>query len=189
MRLKVFQLLNIASRSVSAAALAAALGAGLTLGHAWALGLDKEDQDALQQVDIGPFVVDTHTGVGLGGFDPVEFFLSKQTVSGNPDLQVSMRSGSLRSTFYFSTIANRDAFLQSPQIYLPRFGGHCAMQLARGREVTGNPRIWALYRNRLFLFHSAQLRDEWLTSPGGFAAKGEKLWHPSLGIEQSTVGS
>ncbi|MEO0496361.1 MAG: YHS domain-containing (seleno)protein [Pseudomonadota bacterium] len=185
MRLKVFQLLNIAPRTLIAVALSTALSAG----HAWAIGLDDEERQTLQSKNIGPFVVDTHTGVALGGFDPVEFFLSKRTVDGKPDLQVSMRSGSLRSTFYFRTIANRDAFLQSPQIYLPRFGGHCAMQLARGREVSGNPRIWALYRNRLFLFHSAALRDEWLKSPGGFAAKGEKLWHPNLGIEQSTIGS
>ncbi|MEN0088642.1 MAG: YHS domain-containing (seleno)protein [Pseudomonadota bacterium] len=182
-------MLNIAPCMLVVAALTVSLGTAASVPPALAIGLDQEDRDALQKVNIGPFVVDAHTGVALGGFDPVEFFLSRRAVDGDPSLQVSMRSGSLRSTFYFRTIANRDAFLQSPQVYLPRFGGYCAMQLARGRQVKGNPLIWALYRDRLFVFHSAKLRDEWLKSPGGFAAHGETLWHPNLGLDQSTVGS
>ncbi|MEM1364942.1 MAG: YHS domain-containing (seleno)protein [Pseudomonadota bacterium] len=154
---------------------------------AGAVGLDQEDRIDLQRFDIGPFVADVHTGVALGGFDPVEFFLSRMAVDGNPKLQATMRSGSLRSTFYFRTIANRDAFLQSPQVYLPRFGANCAMQLARGREVTGNPEIWALYRNRLFVFHSASLRDEWLAAPGGFSAQAEKIWDPKLGLRHTAA--
>ncbi|MEO0635149.1 MAG: YHS domain-containing (seleno)protein [Pseudomonadota bacterium] len=185
MSAKVFQLLNVARRT----ALTAATAMAVVTAPAAGLGLDEEDRQALQRADIGPFVVDDHTGLALGGLDPVEFFLSRKAVNGDPQLQVSMRSGSLTSTFYFRTVANRDAFLQSPQIYVPRFGGHCAMQLARGREVAGNPRIWALYRDRVFLFHSAALRDEWLQSPGGYAVRGESLWHPEHGYSPSTVGS
>jgi hypothetical protein len=141
-----------------------------------ALGLTDPAAGFFSAAEIGPFLSDPYTGIAAGGFDPVAFFVNREAILGDEDIQVTMLARGDFATFKFQSVANKDAFLASPELYLARFGGHCAMQMARYKKVAGNPKIWAIYDNRLFFFHSAELREQWLKRPGGLAITGRENW-------------
>ena len=149
--------------------------------QAMAVGLRPEIIIELEKQNLGRVIVDPHTGLAAGGFDPVAYFLNKVPVQGNPRVEATFTT----ATYRFVSSANRDVFLRSPLIYQPRFGGRGAMQMARGLAVEGNPKVWAIFKNRLFFFHSVALRNEWLTAPDGFAAQAEIEWKKQNSIRKS----
>lgn len=155
-------------------ALAIILGLSMSapIKPVFAVGLSAAELESLSQVQLGDINIDRYTGLFASGYDLVAYFLDQELVQGNKDLQLTIGT----ATFMFKNSANRDAFILSPQIYMTQFGGYCAMQMARDRQVEGNPEIWAIYRDRLFFFHSKQLREQWLEAPGGFAAQAQTHW-------------
>jgi hypothetical protein len=92
--------------------------------------------------------------------------------------------------WYFATAANRDAFASAPDVYAPRYGGHCAMALSRGYLSDGNPRFYALKDQRLYLFYSGANRDAFVMSPYAALEHSEHNW-PELAktLNQDTPAS
>jgi len=101
------------------------------------------------------------TGVALEGNDPVSYFTEKEPLAGTLDLAYDWGG----VTWYFANQANLDVFKIDPEIYAPQFGGYCAMGVARGFLSDGNPRIYAMVGQRLYLFYSTANRDAFLMSP------------------------
>lgn len=110
---------------------------------------------------VTTIVTNPLTGVALDGFDPVSYF-----TDGEPQLGSAGYSYDWGGvTWYFSSAANRDAFKSAPDVYAPQFGGHCAMSLARGFLSDGNPRVYLVLGERLYLFYSGANRDAFTMSP------------------------
>src|SRR5580704_6494990 len=65
-------------------------------------------------------VVDWHTGLAIGGFDPVAFYTDGRSRLGSPDLELPYGGAIWR----FSNIGNREAFAARPDVYMPQFGGY-----------------------------------------------------------------
>jgi YHS domain-containing protein len=61
--------------------------------------------------------------------------------------------------YYFNTTANRDAFMASPQRYMPAYGGWCAIAMAKGEKVEIEPKNFKVTNDRLFLFFNAWYGD------------------------------
>ena len=101
------------------------------------------------------------TGVALEGNDPVSYFTEKEPLAGTLDLAYDWGG----VTWYFANQANMDVFKANPEIYAPQFGGYCAMGVARGFLSDGNPRVYAMIGQRLYLFYSTANRDAFLMSP------------------------
>lgn len=120
-------------------------------------------------------VTDPLTGVAIDGFDPVSYFTEPTPLEGKPDYEYYW-SG---VPWYFATAANRDVFIGHPEVYAPRFGGHGAMSLARGFLSDGNPRIYVIHRQQLYLFYSAGNRDAFMLAPEQAIADAEANW-PAL---------
>lgn len=97
------------------------------------------------------FVVNPLTGVALDGFDPVSYFTETEPMPGSADLEY-VWSG---VPWYFASAANRDIFMRAPEIYAPQYGGYAATALSRGFLSEGNPRIYEVFSNRLYLFYSS----------------------------------
>lgn len=117
-------------------------------------------------------VVDPLTGVAIEGYDAVSYFTELAPVAGRPDYLVQWAG----VPWYFISAANRDVFLGKPEIYAPRFGGHAAMSLARGYLADGNPRIYTVYRQRLYFFYSSGNKDAFLAAPDAAVARAEAGW-------------
>lgn len=115
---------------------------------------------------------DASTGFAIGGFDPIAYFTDRRAVEGRQDCEWEWRG----VTWRFANSGNLAAFREHPEIYVPEFGGYGAMTIARGYTAPGNPRIWALRNDRLYLFYSAEDQRLWQEDPDRWIDLANKNW-------------
>jgi hypothetical protein len=137
------------------------------LAFVLAVGAPTSRADANEQV-----VVDWHTGLAISGYDPVAFFTDGKPVAGNPDLE--LRYGG--AIWRFANIGNRAAFAARPDIYMPQYGGHDPLGVARGLAVAGNPNAWLISSSRLFLFYNGDRRDKFVADPNRVIGPADRKW-------------
>jgi hypothetical protein len=89
-------------------------------------------------------VVDWHTGLAIGGYDPVAFFTDGKPVAGRPDFELHYGGAVWR----FCNVGNKEAFAARPDVYVPQFGGYDPVGVARGVAVAGNPEHWLISGER-----------------------------------------
>ncbi len=104
---------------------------------------------------VPDIVVDPLSGVAMNGYDPVSYFTEKAPLKGKPEFELFWGG----VPWYFASEANMEVFYKNPKIYAPQFGGFGTMSLARGFLSDGNPLIYAVLNDRLFLFYSFSNRD------------------------------
>jgi hypothetical protein len=117
-------------------------------------------------------VVDRHTGLAIGGYDPVAFFTDGKPVEGIVDFEFRYGGGIWR----FSNIGNRDAFADRPDIYMPRFGGYDPTIVARGVATPGNPNVWLIAEQQLFLFYDHDHLEKFVADSSHLLAEAERQW-------------
>jgi hypothetical protein len=117
-------------------------------------------------------VADWRTGLGLYGFDPVAYFADAQPELGRSDLEYDFAGVIWR----FRSEGNRAAFMERPDVYLPRFGGYDPLGIARGVATPGHPEQWLIVDGQLFLFHTAATRNQFAANPREIIAAAEAKW-------------
>ena len=117
-------------------------------------------------------VVDRHTGLAIGGYDPVAFFTDGKPMEGSADFE--FRYGG--AIWRFSNIGNRDAFAERPDIYMPRFGGYDPTIVARGVATPGNPNVWLIAEQQLFLFYDHDHLEKFVADSSHLLAEAERKW-------------
>jgi hypothetical protein len=125
-------------------------------------------------------VVDRHTGLALSGFDPVAYFTVGAAMPGREPFEYAFAGAVWR----FRNEGNRAAFAAGPDIYMPRFGGYDPTGVARGVGVPGDPRLWLITGERLYLFHSAGARAAFSADPDQIVAAADAKW-PSVQLTLS----
>jgi YHS domain-containing protein len=138
-----------------------ARSARAVLAGALAILLATASQPAVAKVTNELVVADHLAGIALFGFDPVSYFLDGAARSGSEAFELGF--GGL--TWRFRSEANRAAFKERPDAYVPRFGGYDPIALVRGAPVAGHPAIFAIYDGQLFLFHQPENRERFLAEP------------------------
>ena len=123
-------------------------------------------------------VVNRHTGVAIGGFDPVAYFTDKEARQGKAEFEADKNGAVWR----FCNAGNRSYFLARPDIYAPQYGGYDPVGVARGIAVAGNAQIWLIEGQRLFLFVDQDNRDAFAADPGRYLQRAAQHW-PKL-LEQ-----
>jgi YHS domain-containing protein len=136
---------------------------------------------ALSSSVVTRIVTNPLTGIAIDGFDPVSYFTEDEPKQGVPDHEYIWSGVS----WYFASAANREIFVRNPEIYGPQFGGHCAMSLARGYLSDGNPRVYLVVGQRLYLFYSGGNRDAFVMSPSEALEEAKARW-PNLSKELSS---
>jgi YHS domain-containing protein len=117
-------------------------------------------------------VVDWHTGLAIGGYDPVAFFTDGKPVAGSADYE--LRYGG--AVWRFCNVGNRDAFAARPDVYMPQFGGYDPTGVARGVAVSGNPNVWLITGQRLFLFYDRARLEKFTADTDSLLAEAERKW-------------
>jgi YHS domain-containing protein len=144
------------------------LGAGLT-GLAL-LGLPRLaaafDENSRADVNVDA------RGVALRGHDPVAYQTQGRTVPGSPQYTAQHQG----ATYQFISAANRDAFRASPDRYAPAFGGFCAMGVAMGRKLDGDPSLFRVVDNRLYPNVSEPVQRRWIEDIPGNIAQANAEW-------------
>jgi hypothetical protein len=122
---------------------------------------------------VGERVVsDRHTGLAIFGFDPVAYFTDAKATVGRPEFELQAPDAIWR----FRNEGNRAAFVANPDVYQPRYGGHDPMALGRGIALAGNPLVWLVVGDRLFLFYTQQARDDFALDPETAIAAADERW-------------
>ena len=90
--------------------------------------------------------------VAIQGYDPVAYFTQKKAVKGKSTIAASFEG----VTYYFSSVANKDAFVKNPVAYEPQYGGWCAYAMgANGEKVEINPETFKIVDGKLNLYYNA----------------------------------
>lgn len=113
----------------------------------------------------------------LQGYDPLSYFQQAAPIKGDSRFNV-MYNG---AKWLFSTDANRIAFVQDPDAYMPKFGGYCAFSVAKGKLVKGDPTLYAVIDNRLYVNFNKGVHALWLARSDQMIAKAQTNWPSILG--------
>lgn len=96
------------------------------------------------------------TGYAVSGFDVVAYRSLEQVAVG--EAQTAAVPGRTDITadyngakFAFATDENHAAFLANPERYVPQYDGHCAYGVSKGGKVPGNPNLWRIIDDKLYL--------------------------------------
>ncbi len=123
----------------------------------------------------GKKIYQTEQGA-LVGYDPVAYFLENKAVPGKAQFQ-TVRSN---ATWYFSSAKNQQLFAQTPEEYLPEYGGYCAYAMSYGLVVSSDPKAFTIIDNKLYLNYSLAVREKWLKGSEKFIIQADTKWQNKL---------
>lgn len=110
--------------------------------------------------------------LALRGYDPVSYFGAGGPAVGSADITAEHDG----AAYHFATAANRDAFIADPAKYAPAYGGFCAMGAALGKKLDGDPTIWKIVNDRLYLNVNPDAFRMWQQDISGNLSKADSTW-------------
>jgi hypothetical protein len=117
-------------------------------------------------------VLDRNSGLAISGFDPVAYFTDARPLPGKGEYEQTVAGAVWR----FRSAGNSAAFKADPDVYMPRFGGYDPVGVARGVAVPGNPMLWTISDDRLYLFYSEETRAEFTGASDRTIEAAERGW-------------
>lgn len=112
------------------------------------------------------------TGPAIHGYDPVAYF-----VSGEPQRGAEAFSYNYQGvTWRFSSEENKQSFIESPEAYIPQYGGFCAYAASRNYIADVDPKAWTIDSGRLYLNYSLSVRKNWLSDKKSNITKADGFW-------------
>lgn len=111
-------------------------------------------------------------GIAIHGYDPVSYHISGTPRQGDRSLRAEYGGG----TFLFSSRENRDAFLATPERFVPAYGGFCSYGVRVGKKFDGDPQVWKMVDGRVFLQLDRGTQRVWLKDMHKNIAIAERLW-------------
>ncbi len=100
--------------------------------------------------------------VAMEGYCPVCLVEMRKLVPGSAQFAADFNG----KRYLFPGAEQRDMFLSNPGKYVPTLDANCVVcQVEMQQETPGNPQFGATYRNRLFLFPDAQMRQMFMENP------------------------
>jgi YHS domain-containing protein len=109
--------------------------------------------------------------VSLKGHDPVSYFIEGRPVKGSARINYDFDE----ARYHFASAKNRERFASSPDRYTPQYSGLCATGLAHGVKAEADPTVWKIVDGRLYVFYSAQAREEF-EKDSSLLAKSQQNW-------------
>ncbi|MEM1435730.1 MAG: YHS domain-containing (seleno)protein [Pseudomonadota bacterium] len=108
----------------------------------------------------------------IQGYDPVAYFTDGKPVKGRKDLTTDYQGVEIR----FASEAHRAQFLESPDAYLPQYGGYCAWAVAQNKTAKGDARYWKIVDDKLYLNYDKKVQSTWEGDIPGFIEKADGNW-------------
>jgi YHS domain-containing protein len=148
----------------------------MTIKHAFirlaaAVALVTIVAPAAPALAAGTEVNATITGLALRGYDPVAYFTDGKPVIGDYTI-TAQHDG---ATYRFASEDHKALFLKDPAKYLPEYGGFCAFGTAKGVKVDGDPTVWKIVDNKLYLNLAPAVATRWDQDiPGNIKTANEK---------------
>jgi YHS domain-containing protein len=123
-------------------------------------------------IAAGPDVNATVTGLALRGYDPVSYFTDGKPILGDYTITASYEGAIYR----FTSEEHKALFVKEPTKYLPQYGGFCAFGTARGVKVDGDPTVWKIVDNKLYLNLAPPVAARWNQDIAGYIKAANEKW-------------
>ncbi|HEV7263936.1 MAG TPA: YHS domain-containing (seleno)protein [Falsiroseomonas sp.] len=147
-------------------------------GGALGIGLVGGAGRAHAFVETSPSDVNVDAqGLALRGHDPVAYQTQGRQVQGQAQFTATHQG----ATYHFASAANRDSFRADPARYAAAYGGFCAMGVAMGMKLDGDPALFRVVDNRLYLNVSAPVQQRWIQDIPGHIGTANERWPQLLG--------
>jgi YHS domain-containing protein len=133
------------------------------------------------------------TGYAASGYDVVAYFDLPQSAVGTVQTAAIPGNAAITAeyngaTFAFSSEANRDQFTADPAKYAPQYDGHCAYGVSKGGKVPGNPNLWRIVDDKLYLNITKNVVGFWEENIPGNIDLAESNWpaiEPDAGSDRA----
>ncbi len=110
--------------------------------------------------------------MGVQGYDLVSYRNGKKPIPGNGNL-LSTHKG---VTYLFANQANKEAFDESAEKFVPAYGGYCAFGVSVKKKFIGDPTVWKVVNDRLYLNLDTGIQEMWLADVPGKIAQADNNW-------------
>jgi YHS domain-containing protein len=141
------------------------LGAGSVLASAVA------GQALAQRAPVNDIYTGIIPNTAVGGYDAVSYFQSGP-IRGRTDITHEWKG----ATWRFATEENRAAFRNDPVAFAPKYGGHCSFAAARGTRTKGDPLVWKIVNNRLYLNLNQAVHRQWERDEANEIRRADANW-------------
>lgn len=109
----------------------------------------------------------------IHGYDPVAYFKANEAVKGVADYSLEWGG----AEWNFSSDANKELFAQTPNKFVPQFGGFCGYAVGKGFTADVDPEIFEIINGKLYLFIGEDEKAQWLEHKEENIRKCEELWY------------
>ena len=108
----------------------------------------------------------------LSGYDPVAFFTDSKPVNGSPFISAEHQG----ATYFFASEEHKKLFAESPQKYLPQYGGFCAFGVTIDKVLPVDIHTWQVRDGKLYLNLNPEILKGFNADFSGNLAKAEANW-------------
>ena len=112
-------------------------------------------------------------GVALRGFDPISYFSGKGPVMGSDSNKFVFEG----ATYWFASAENLAKFKANPSQYAPKFGGFCAMGVAKDKKIDSDPTAWRIVDGYLFVLQNKDVQKNWQVDVSGNLKSATVAWN------------
>ena len=129
-------------------------------------------QPAFDEVNVSRGGTLAGPGRAVHGYDVVAYFDSGVATPGSDKFAVAYRG----ATYRFTSQANLETFLANSERFTPAFGGFCAFGVKLGKKLDGDPQVWKIVNDRLYLNLNSDIAVEWVKDIPGNISTAETNW-------------
>jgi YHS domain-containing protein len=108
----------------------------------------------------------------LSGYDAVAYFTQSKATRGEPGIALDYQG----AQWLFSSEDNRKKFLENPDAYIPQYGGYCAFSVSKGNIVKGDPELWVIHNNKLYVNFNKGIHKLWNARKERHIRKADNNW-------------
>ncbi|NEO84902.1 MAG: YHS domain-containing protein [Spirulina sp. SIO3F2] len=130
------------------------------------------DADETTATEVSYKVNLDEEGRALHGYDPVSYFATGEPKAGSEEHQYEWDN----AIWYFETAENRDEFAANPEKYAPENGGFCTFGVVLSKKFDGDPNVWTIYKDRLYVFLNEEVKGKFLQDQTGNLTKVKEIW-------------
>ncbi len=114
--------------------------------------------------------------VAIGGYDTVSYFKDGAPQQGKAKFHAFWNG----AVWYFANEDNRDAFIADPASFAPahapKYDGYCAWAASQNYKRPGDPNVWEIVDDRLYLFVHEGARDKWRADIATYISQADDNW-------------
>lgn len=108
----------------------------------------------------------------VGGYDSVSYFTESKPVKGSEEFSLDY----MGATWLFSSQENLALFEAEPEKYAPQYGGYCAYAVAQGTTAKGDPTLWEIVDDKLYLNVNKKIKNRWSAKKDFYIPKSDANW-------------